>query len=80
VEAIGVDEKRFLNATPTSRTVYTIPIVDLDRDQVLDVLEGCSRDVVGDWLAERGTDWCEDIRLATLDPSAGYRRGPNTKK
>jgi transposase len=74
VEMIGVDEKRFLNATPTSRTVYTTQIVDLDRHQVLDVLEGRSRDVVGDWLTERGTDWCENIRLATLDPSAGYRR------
>jgi transposase len=74
VAAIGVDEKRFLNATPTSRTRYTTQIVDLDRHRVLDVLEGRSRDVVGDWLAERGTDWCENIRLATLDPSAGYRR------
>ncbi|MFH2073639.1 MAG: ISL3 family transposase [Actinomycetota bacterium] len=74
VEAIGVDEKRFLNATPTSRTVYTTQIVDLDRHQVLDVLKGRSRDVVGDWLSERGTGWCANIRLATLDPSAGYRR------
>ncbi len=74
VEAIGVDEKRFLNATPTSRTRYTTQIVDLDRHRVLDVLEGRSRDVVGDWLSERGTDWCDNIRLATLDPSAGYRR------
>jgi len=74
VEAIGVDEKRFLNATPTSRTRYTTQIVDLDRHRVLDVLEGRSRDVVGGWLTERGTDWCENILLATLDPSAGYRR------
>jgi transposase len=74
VEAIGVDEKRFLNAGPTSRTRYTTQIIDLDRHRVLDVLEGRSRDVVGDWLQERGTDWCANIRLATLDPSAGYRR------
>ena len=74
VEAIGVDEKRFLNATPTSRTRYTTQIVDLDRHRVLDVLEGRSRDVVGDWLTERGQAWCANIRLATLDPSAGYRR------
>ena len=69
-----MDEKRFLNATPTSRTRYTTQIVDLDRHQVLDVIEGRSRDVLGDWLAERGTDWCDNIRLATLDPAAGYRR------
>jgi transposase len=73
VEAIGVDEKRFLNATPTSRTVYTTQIVDLDRHLVLDVVEGRSRDVLDRWLRQRGTEWCDRIRLATLDPAAGYR-------
>ena len=34
VEAIGVDEKRFLNATPTHRTVFTTQVVDLDRHRV----------------------------------------------
>lgn len=42
VEAVGVDEKRFLNATPTSRTRYTTQIVDLDRGRILDVIEGRS--------------------------------------
>jgi len=74
VEAIGVDEKRFLNATPTARTRFTTQIVDLDRGLILDVIEGRSRDVLGRWLGQRGEDWCERIRLATLDPSAGYRR------
>jgi transposase len=73
VTAIGVDEKRFLNATPTRRIVFTTQIVDLDRGRLLDVVEGRSRHVLGRWLAERGVDWCARIRLATLDPSAGYR-------
>jgi transposase len=73
VEAIGVDEKRFLNATPTHRTVFTTQIVDLDRHRILDVIEGRSRDVLDDWLSARGADWCAGIRLATLDPAAGYR-------
>ena len=38
--AIGVDEKRFLNATPTRRTIYTTQIVDLDRHRLLDVVAG----------------------------------------
>jgi transposase len=38
------------------------------------VIEGRSRDVLGDWLEARGDDWCARIRLATLDPAAGYRR------
>jgi len=74
VEAIGVDEKRFLNATPERRTTFTTQIVDLDRHRILDVIEGRSRDVLDRWLTERGEEWCASIRLATLDPAAGYRR------
>ena len=47
VTAIGVDEKRFLNATPTRRTVFTTQIFDLDRHRLLDVVKGRSRDVLG---------------------------------
>ena len=74
VEAIGVDEKRFLNATSTRRTTYTTQIVDLDRHRILDVIAGRSRDVLDGWLSDRGDDWCQQIRLATLDPAAGYRQ------
>ena len=68
-----MDEKRFLNATATQRTVFTTQIVDLDRHRLLDVIEGRSRYVLAGWLAERGSVWCEQITLATLDPAAGYR-------
>ena len=74
VTAVGVDEKRFLNATGEHRTIFTTQIVDLDRHLLLDVVDGRSRDVLGDWLAERGEAWCQQIQLATLDPAAGYRR------
>jgi transposase len=73
VRGIGVDEKRFLNATAKHRTVYTTQIVDLDRHRLLDVVEGRSRDILAGWLTERGPAWCEQIILATLDPAAGYR-------
>ena len=78
VRAIGVDEKRFLNATATHRTIFTTQIVDLDRHRLLDVIEGRSADVLGTWLAERGVDWCNQITLATLDPAAGYRKALDT--
>ncbi|WP_208029802.1 ISL3 family transposase [Rhabdothermincola sediminis] len=73
VASIGVDEKRFLNATADHRTTFTTQVLDLDRHRVLDVLEGRSRDVLGDWLTDRGDTWCAGITLATLDPAAGYR-------
>ena len=78
VRGIGVDEKRFLNATAEHRTVFTTQIVDLDRHVLLDVIEGRSADVLGTWLAERGAEWCANITLATLDPAAGYRSALNT--
>jgi len=73
VRGIGVDEKRFLNATAEHRTVFTTQIVDLDRHRLLDVVQGRSRDVLAGWLNERGDAWCAQITLATLDPAAGYR-------
>ena len=73
VTAIGVDEKRFTNATAGHRTTFTTQVIDLDRHRVLDVISGRARAVLGDWLNERGVEWCAQIRLATLDPAAGYR-------
>lgn len=73
VSAIGVDEKRFLNATPEHRTEFTTQIFDLGRHRLLDVVPGRSRMVLADWLAARGDTWCAQISLATLDPAAGYR-------
>ena len=74
VSAIGVDEKRFLNATPEHRTEFTTQIFDLGRRRLLDVVPGRSRAVLADWLTARGDAWCARIQLATLDPAAGYRR------
>lgn len=74
VHAVGVDEKRFLNATVEHRTEFTTQVVDLDRHLVLDVIPGRSRSVLRAWFEERGVEWCAQITLATLDPAAGYRR------
>jgi len=38
------------------------------------VVEGRSGQVVTDWLAERGADWCAGVRTAALDPFRGYER------
>lgn len=78
VRAIGVDEKRFLNATVAHHTVFTTQIVDLDRRRVLDVIPGRSGTALAGWLADRGPAWCAQITLATLDPAAGYRNALDT--
>lgn len=73
VSALGVDEKRFTNATAEHRTTFTTQVVDLDRHRLLEVLDGRSRDVLGDWLDDQPDEWLAAITLATLDPAAGYR-------
>lgn len=74
VRAIGVDEKRFTNATREHRTTFTTQIFDLDHGVLLEVLNGRSADTLGDWLKTQGDEWCDRITLATLDPAAGYRK------
>ena len=74
VTAIGVDEKRFTNATATHHTTFTTQIFDLDAGLLLEVLQGRSADTLGDWFKAQGDEWCARITLATLDPAAGYRK------
>lgn len=74
VTAIGVDEKRFTNATPSHRTTFTTQIFDLDSGLLVEVLKGRSADTLGDWLKAQGAEWCSRVTLATLDPAAGYRK------
>ncbi|NOY55273.1 MAG: transposase [Actinobacteria bacterium] len=70
-----MDEKRFLNAPSTYCTTSTTQIVDLvDRHRLLDVIEGRSRDALDAGLTGRGDCQCGRVRIATLDPAAGYRK------
>jgi hypothetical protein len=80
VEAIGVDEKRFGNATPTCRPRYFTQIVDLDRHRVLDVIAGRSRDVLGNWLRLRGSVGSGGKTGATGSVSPPWIRLPDTAK
>ena len=71
--AIGVDEKRFLNATATIARCSRPRSSTWTATGSSTSSKGRSRDVLASWLAERGADWCSQITLATLDPAAGYR-------
>lgn len=79
VEVLGLDETAFLAAGPGGGTRFVTGLVDLrpaggGPARLLDVVEGRSGRVVEDWLAERGPDWCADVRVASLDPFRGYER------
>jgi len=75
VEALGVDETVWLHAGPRRRTRYVTGFVDLDRGQLLEVVEGRSTATVADWLALRPADWLAQVRVAALDPYRGYATG-----
>lgn len=73
--ALGVDETAFLAATPWHQTLLVTGFVDLDRHQLIDLVEGRTAAGVRDWLADRPAPWRAAISTVTLDPYAGYARG-----
>lgn len=79
VRVLGLDETAFLAATATSPTRFVTGLVDLrpadgGPARLLDVVEGRSGQVVANWLADRGQDWCDRVQVAALDPFRGYER------
>lgn len=75
VGALGLDETKFLSATPTHRTAFVTGFVDLDRPRLLDVVAGRSAKAVDDWLTERDSAWLAGIDVVALDPFRGYANG-----
>ncbi|MGH3672955.1 MAG: ISL3 family transposase [Pseudonocardiaceae bacterium] len=75
VDAIGVDETAYLRATGRHPTWFATGITDLTPGRparLLDVVEGRSGTVLGDWLAARDPAWQTRITTASLDPFRGY--------
>lgn len=75
VQALGVDETKWLSATRTTRTRYTTGLVDLDRRQVIDVIEGNSGAALAGWLDEQPKPWLEAVRVVATDLASSYRAG-----
>jgi transposase len=75
VDALGLDETKFLSATPTHRTEFVTGFVDVRRAKLLDIVPGRSARAVDDWLSARPDDWLERINIVALDPFRGYANG-----
>jgi transposase len=69
---VGVDETTFRHAARARRTEYVTGIVDLDRRLLVDVVEGRSGRVLGDWLASQPSGWLQAQTVASLDAFRGY--------
>ena len=73
VEALGLDEVLFSRRGEYRHKQWSTSIVDVKAGQLLDVVEGRDAAPACAWLAERGPEWCAQIRYGTLDLSGPYK-------
>lgn len=73
VTAVGLDETLFGRFGPLRTQAWSTQIVDVQRDQLLDVVAGRDSAAPCAWFAARPAPWRQRIRWATLDLSNSYR-------
>jgi transposase len=81
VHSLGVDEHIWHHVDPRRRGPKELTgMVDLSRDgrgrvraRLLDLVPGRSKKAYQDWLSERGEAFRQNVQVAALDPSAGYK-------
>jgi transposase len=76
--AVGLDETLFNKTGPFRTQAWTTAIVDVANPRLLDMVEGRDSSAPCAWFTQRGVEWCEQIRWATLDLSGPYRKVFNT--
>jgi transposase len=75
VAGLGVDEHAWQRANAVRHTQYATGVVGLRSGRparLLEVVQGRSGGVYGDWLTARPATWREQIKVAALDPFRGY--------
>jgi transposase len=75
VRALGVDEHRYLAATPEHATRFATSLVDLDRRIVIDLFDGKSAAKLRRWCSKRSGRWLKGVRVVALDLTDTYRSG-----
>lgn len=75
VRALGVDEHSYLSATPDHASVCATGLVDLERRQMIDLVEGKSAATLRRWTAERSGPWRAGVEVVGLDLPDTYRTG-----
>jgi transposase len=73
VEAIGVDETKWLAAQATEPTRWVSAVVDVERPRVIDLLEGRNAEELTGWPAAQAPDWRAGIRVAVCDLHEPFR-------
>jgi len=73
VRALGLDEVLFVRLGTYRTATFSTQLVDVERGQLLDIVEGRKAEGPRTWLENRGADWLAEVRFATLDLSATYK-------
>lgn len=73
VTALGMDETLFARVGRWRTQSWSTSIVDVRAGVLLDVVPGRGGAEPAAWLAERGDEWCSQVKWATLDLSGPYR-------
>ena len=87
VTTLGVDEHIWHHVDPRKRGPKELTgMVDLSRDstgktraRLLDLVPGRSGKAYASWLAERGEAFRQNVKVAALDPFAGYKTAIDDK-
>ncbi len=73
VNALGLDEVLFVRLGTYRTATFSTQLVDVERGQLLDVVEGKKAEGPRSWLEGRSAEWLANIRFATLDLSGTYK-------
>ena len=73
VTALGLDEVLFVRLGTYRTPNFSTQLVDVERGQLLDVVEGRKAEGPKTWLENQGEEWLAKVRYATLDLSATYK-------
>ena len=73
VTALGLDEVLFARLSIYRAATFSTQLVDVERGQLLNVVEGKKAEGPRTWLEDRGEEWLGQVRYATLDLSATYK-------
>src|SRR5699024_2530329 len=87
VKSLGVDEHVWHHVNPARRGPKALTgMVDLTRNtkgkvqaRLLDLVPGRTGKAYSEWLALRGTDFRKGIKVAPLNPFAGYKNAIDEK-
>ena len=75
VTKLGIDETAFLKAKPTAPTALATGIVSLDRNVLIDMIEGNTAADLASWLGRQPKEWLTAIDTVACDLHEGFRIG-----